>query len=222
MERTFLESEFLARLRPLLVAGQIADALPALRGEFSAPILSTFLASKDLDVVDSAIRGLGLVGDTSHCDELVPYLAGDDDRLAGSAEDALWRLWMRAGSPDGNAALARAVRFIQNEQFHQAELTLSALTTSEPDFAEAHHQRGLALSLLERLDDALLATRRALRLNANHFAAAAELGHQHLMRSEFSAALRYYRRSLQINPRQPELRDAIPQLEAAVRRSAVA
>ncbi|MFO0837806.1 MAG: hypothetical protein U1D55_04720 [Phycisphaerae bacterium] len=221
MPRTKFEHDFLSALGPLLRAADTAAALDALIA-YPPCILVNLLNPTDAELLAVAIEALRMTGSIAECDPIVPFLAHQDPAIAAAAENALWSIWMRAGSAAGNRRLARAMRQIQADQHYQARQSLMDLTVDEPQFAEAHHQLGLVLSLIERGDDALLSLRRALRLNPLHFAAASGIGHIHAMRGELADALRNYRRSLQIHPNQPDLREVLPQLEAAVRRSAVA
>ena len=98
----------------------------------------------------------------------------------------------------------------------EALATLDALIAVEPTFAEAHHQRGIALFLLERPAEAAKAFRRALHLNPDHFPALVSLGHAALNQGELRSAVLYYRQALDLNPRLATVREMVQKLEPAV------
>ena len=89
---------------------------------------------------------------------------------------------------------------------------------AEPDYAEAHFQRGLAFATLDRNDEAAEAFREALRLNPYHFAAAASLGHACLELGDLPAAVRYYRQALRLHPRLDDVPVALREVTAALQR----
>jgi tetratricopeptide (TPR) repeat protein len=169
-----------------------------------------------------AIARLAASGSMTHASRLTPLLAHPDPRVAADAETALWNIWMRAGTPAGVEELARAVDCVQSDHLEQALSLLTVLCITEPVFAEAHHQRAIVLHLLERTQEAQAAYRETLRANPEHFAAAAGLGHVYAEHGELLAALQQYRRALRLNPRLTEIREAVFQIEAALRRRVVA
>jgi tetratricopeptide (TPR) repeat protein len=129
---------------------------------------------------------------------------------------------MRAGSPDDNARLARAVGQIKQDDLAGAEISLRELVAAEPEFAEARHQHGITLALLERPADAADEYRAALNLNAFHFSAAVSLGHMCVERGELLAALTHYKRALTIHPRLEDIPEAVAMIERALERRAPA
>ena len=162
--------------------------------------LTPLLKSQSVDVVSAAVIALGVNGTMSHCRELVPLLARPNPKFVEIVEDSLWSIWMRAGSPNANHLLADAVRCMQDDKPVEADVILRELVQAEPEFAEPHHQRGIALATT---DDVIMAAEEfsaALRWNPYHYSAAANLGHMRVHRDDFSGALDAYARALQIHP----------------------
>lgn len=184
--------------------------------------LTDLLCSTSLKVVRVATVCLGHTGAMPHCRFLAPLLRHIDDDIAQAAEDGLWSIWMRAGSLRGTRELADALRCIEADDFGSAVYLLSALAVREPGFAEVHHQRGIALCLLERLDEAEEAYRQAVQLNAYHFSAVAGLGHVRAEHGDVEGTLYYYRQALRINPRLSGLPEAVAEIEALMLRGRAA
>jgi len=220
--RRHSEMVFLAVIEPPLQAGDLPVVLARLRASWPPARLLELLAAPSHAVARIAAVCLGMTGDTRHGDALAGALHHPAEHVAAAAEDALWSIWMRAGSTAACDRLRAAIQHLRREEFESALAILDPLTRAEPALAEAHHQRAIALHALERLDEAEAAYQRAVALNPLHFAAIAALGHVCIQRDEGTTALRHYRRALEIHPRLAAIREIIPQLEAAIQRRIVA
>lgn len=175
------------------------------------------LAQDGIGVVRrAAVMGLGLRGTNKQSRPLIHALRSGDTALADLAEHALWQIWMRAGTSEGDALLRRASGCIRKWEYEEALHLLDSLCALEPMFAEAHHQRGIVLSFLDRPREAAAAFRNALRQDRCHFHAAANLGHMCVELGDMRGAFRYYRYALRLNPRLEGLADAVKGLEPIV------
>lgn len=217
-----LEARFAGIFAPLLARNDVAGALAALRGGWKSSELKELLGSSDAEIVRLAVSCLGFVGKFHHSPYLVEKLHHADARVTAAAENALWSVWMRAGSKAANAKLATAVRYLGKDDVDGALSLLDDLCDEEPDFSEAHHQRAIALHSQDRLHEAEQAYREVIAGNPFHFSALAALGHLNLERDDFDSALRCYREALTIHPRLPELHTVVEQLETVVNRRVVA
>lgn len=216
------DTVFLVAIDPPLACGDLPTVLARLRQSWPPAHLVQLLASPLPAVVKTATTCLGLTGSMQHCRQLVALLGHADEQVASTAEDALWGIWMRAGSEQANAQLRVAVEQLSEGDSEAALRLLQVLTAAEGSFAEAHHQQAMALHSLERYDEAEAAYQQTLALNPYHFAAAAGLGHIGIQRGDYAGALRYYHRALHIHPRLTEIREIVPQLEAALQHRIVA
>jgi tetratricopeptide (TPR) repeat protein len=160
--------------------------------------LVSLLAAADPTTVRAVVLYLGLYGTSREAPLLALCLHHTDAGVVRLAEHCLWSLWMQSGSEDGNRSLARAIQAINRGNYSEAE---------------AHFQRGLALSSAEDPQAAAREYRAALRLNPHHFGAAAALGHALLEQGDLRGALRFYRKALRIHPRLEDLPDAVRELE---------
>jgi tetratricopeptide (TPR) repeat protein len=188
-------------------------AASALREQWTPALAVESLASSDTEIVKLAIGHLALHGAMRHSRAVAVLLHHDDPLVVKLAEDALWRVWMRAGTERGNLQLRSAVEKIGRGDFGAALGQLAALLESEPAFAEAHHQRGIIYSLLEKFDEAESELVQALDLNPLHFEAKAGLGHIAANRGDAEQTLRHYHDALRIHPRYSEIRSAVGELE---------
>jgi tetratricopeptide (TPR) repeat protein len=210
------ESGFLTQVAPLLEKRDYPALLTLFKRRFPLQTLVDMLSSGSTTVVRAAVSCVGLIGGMDQTPRLVALLGHADAEVVRRAEDALWSIWMRAGSESATRQLSVAVAKIKTGEHAAASRLLASLVSAEPTFAEAHHQLAIAEHLQNRLDTAEPAYQRALELNAYHFAAAAGLGHVYAERDNLAAALRAYRRALHIHPNLTEIREVVPRLEAAV------
>jgi len=210
-------AQFLASVTPLLEADDTSAATLELGRSWPPERVAPLLVSPNPAVVKTAVACLATVGTMRHGELLAALLHHPDPAIVCAAENGLWAIWMRAGTPTGNHRLAAAIERIKREDLFAALRILHALTLDEPTFSEPHHQRGLTLTLLDRHTEAERAYRRAHCLNALHFAAVAGLGNVYVQRGEFVQALRYYRRALEIHPRFEGAAEIVCSLEQILR-----
>jgi len=187
-----------------------------LRNRPSTEVVIGLAGSSDVSVARAAIAYLSACGTMQDCPLLALHLHHNDEGVAELAEYGLWSIWMQAGSPAGNRRLAQGIGCIKSGSYTRAVELLDDLNDDEPEFAEAHFQKGLALAFLNRLDEAAVAYREALRLNPYHFAAAEGLGHIAVEQGQPAAALEHYRRALRIHPRLTAIAGAVRALERVV------
>lgn len=215
-------AQLLERVGPAWRRRDVAALLALLEQQWPSERLARLLRCDDAAVVCLAAGCLGMVGSLRDEAALAELLHCKDADTRDAAEDALWRLWMQAGSSCGNAMLAEALKHVERDEFDAALALLDHLTIDEPTFAEAHHQRGIVLHLLDRLEPAAEAYKIAIDLNPHHFRAMASLGHVFAQRGKLAGALRAYRAALRVHPGLSELREVVPQLAAAIDRRSVA
>ena len=158
---------------------------------------------------------LGLVGESSSAGPLAGALRDDCEAVAEAAADALWSVWMRAGDAGSVGAMRRGVALIASEHYAAAVEPLEQAVELDPNFAEAHHQLGLAWAMLDRWGRAMPCFLRAAGLCRSHFGAIAAVGHSHAQAGRLGNALRWYRKALAINPRLVEVAHAVRAIEAA-------
>lgn len=196
------------------------DGLAAeLREHWTSDELVALLASECDDTVKVAAACLGLVGTWSACGALARTLHHDDALVVSMAEHALWLIWFRHPDPQICRDLQRAVRLIDRGREREAIGQLDDLIARAPDFAEAFNQRAIACCFVEHPLDAVADCKRAVRLNPQHFAALAGMGHCFVQLSCYHEALQAYRAALNIHPRMEGVRQSIRQLQRILARA---
>ena len=206
-------------IAPHFARSDLVGALQSLTRHSTARDLLEALDSSDDETVALAARSLGLVGEFRHTEPLAALLRHPSPSVVEVAEEALWRVWMRA--PDAYAQDLLSSAEAERRAGHTASCIehLEALTLIAPTFAEGFHQLAMTLDGVGRSADAADAYRRALELNPWHFAAAASLGHWFVQSGRLAEALAPYRRAIAIHPGLSEIRELLPRLEAALART---
>lgn len=212
------QNQFLSTVVPLISRGDIASVLLHLSKDWSRRELLEFLSAAHDAVARSAAQCLGYVGSAADAEALGRLLRHASAEVAAAAEDSLWSIWMRAAGPAARQALASAMRFNDAGEPEAALALLGDVCKERPDFAEAHHQRGLILLGIEAYDAARDAFVLALSFNPLHFSAAASLGHIAIEKGRLADALQQYRAALTIYPHLTDIAEILPDLQRAVER----
>jgi tetratricopeptide (TPR) repeat protein len=215
-------SFFLATAGPLLDRRELSRLAATVTENWSHEDLLRFAQDRSPAVVRAAAGCLGAVGEMADCETLVRLLGHEDEFVSAAAEDALWSIWLRAGSSGAVEQVAVAMERIGRGDAALGIRVLRTVTRAEPEYAEAHHQLALACHAREQLEAAERCYRRALEHNPHHFAAMCGLGHIAADRENLAEALDWYRRALRTNPRLAEIRKIVPLLAEAVSRRDVA
>lgn len=188
-----------------------------LRRSTDPDFIASLLDDADVELVDAVVIGLGLYGQMQHSRDLAPLLHQPQRVSPQRVEDALWAIWLRAGSEWANSELALAMNEIGGDQLTAAARRLQMVSDVEPSFAEVHHQLGLVSFLLDRVDVASAAYQTALALNPYHFAAAAGLGHIAASQGKLRSAAEAYEMALRIHPTAEGARESLEEVQAARR-----
>ena len=139
-------------------------------------------------------------------DELFERLSRAQDEIeAKGIAGAIERVWMHSGSDTANLLMDRAVQAMGLRDFGLSQELLGSLVEIEPDWAEAWNQRATARYLADDDRGAMQDLAHVLVLEPRHFAALAGMGFILQRRGFDKEALRVFRRSLEINPRQSEI-----------------
>ncbi len=177
------------------------------------PDLLVSILTVESDVLKrAALEALGKKGAAEHASIVARFLHADRT-TAAIAESCLWQLWLRSGSPGVDAQLADACTLAQNGRLSEALALLDHIISGRPDFAAAHHERGVVLSLMARSDEAAAAFLRARSHNPHHFSAVLSLGHAYVQQGQYQQAAQCYRQALELNPRLQALPELAQRLE---------
>jgi tetratricopeptide (TPR) repeat protein len=141
-------------------------------------------------------------------------LRDSDPTVRKLAEDALWSIWFRAGTPEENRSLQEVVEFMVGGQLDRAEALASRLIDAAPRFAEAYNQRAIIYFKQGRFAESALDCERVLSRNPYHFGAIGGLVQCQFQLNRPAEALKMMRRLLKIQPYSDELRANIKLIEA--------
>jgi tetratricopeptide (TPR) repeat protein len=183
-----------------------------LRADWSPECLALLLGSEDVEVVEAAVAGLGLIGGMAMCPCIARLLHHENPSVVSAAEDALWSVWLRAGGAMGQAVLSRIAESIRSHETENVAAMLTELIRAQPTYAEAYHQRSQVYYLDNAFENALRDAGRAHELNPWHFGALANRAHALVALGHFREALEVYRDVLRLHPRMPGIRTAIQHL----------
>jgi tetratricopeptide (TPR) repeat protein len=135
---------------------------------------------------------------------LLNDLKNDEPMVRDAATRELWQLWFEQKGMVGVQLLKRSRLLMESGETDQAELVLTQLIQTMPDFAEAWNQRSILYFLEYRYRKAIADCHQAIRLNPFHFGALHGMGLCHLNLQEYRQAAQAFRRSLEIQPHSVE------------------
>jgi len=194
---------------PYLQRGDMDGMAAMLVERWSEQRIAELLASRDTEVLRTAVRALGAIGRMTACPLLAPVLRHHSAEIRAAAEDALWSVWFRAGGRTAQAVLHRIAQSIRDGDLHAVPLMLTELIRTYPAYAEAHHQRSQAYYLTSAYEQAVRDAARAVALNPWHFAARAVHAHGLAGLGRYHEALRSYQEVLRLHPFMNGIRESI-------------
>src|SRR5262249_9572218 len=175
--------------------------------------LQRLLDSPHVPTRRATVLVLGLMG-TIVSNAAVAARLHDDDRLVQQlAADTLWALWFRADSAENNQELQRLMGL---RDLEKALAGLDALVRKAPQFAEAYNQRAILHFRNKDFQKGIADCEMVVKLNPYHFGAYAGMGQCYLNLNKPRAALKAFRKALEINPSMENVEDTIRALENAL------
>lgn len=146
------------------------------------------------------------------------------DRL-GRAQDAesatsiartIEEIWLKSGSDTVDVLMSRAIVLVQDNNYDQAIEILDSVTSIAPKYSEGWNQRATVYFLKRDYDRSLTDLRQVLALDPRHFKAINGLALILQKLGDKSAALKAYRKALQVHPHLDGASRAINELEREV------
>jgi tetratricopeptide (TPR) repeat protein len=177
---------------------------------YTEPTLERLLCSYDPICRRAAVLALGLVGTMAANDALSRRLPDDDPIVRKLAGDALWAVWFRAAGRDHCEQLQQIV---SGTNARTVLRDLDVLISRTGDYAEAYNQRAILHYKLGEYRRAAADCETVLKLNPQHFGAAAGMAQCYLKLNRPRAALRAFRSALEINPNLDDVGQAVKALE---------
>jgi tetratricopeptide (TPR) repeat protein len=116
------------------------------------------------------------------------------------AEQGLWLLWTRSGDAAIDALMARGLDEMQAGNYAEAIKTLSEVVRKKPGFAEGWNRRATVYFLAGEYRKSIADCDEVLKRNPLHFGALSGLGQIYVALDDLQAALKWFRRALEVNP----------------------
>jgi tetratricopeptide (TPR) repeat protein len=177
---------------------------------YAEPTLVRLLSSPDPTCRRAAVLALGLVG-TMMCNDALARRLYDEDALVRQlAGDALWALWFRAA---GREHCDRLQQIVGGNNSRMVLRDLDVLISRTGDYAEAYNQRAILYYKLGEFRRAAADCETVLKLNRQHYGAAAGMAQCYLKLNRPRAALHAFRAALEINPNLDDVETAVKTLE---------
>jgi len=195
----------------LLLASVCAFAARQSEDE-SRKLALTQLQSPDADARLAACTLLAEIGKQEDLPFLQSHLFDEDDRIRGTAEAAIWRIWGRSGDAAADRLFERGLEQMRESRLRGAVDIFSRVIDMRPAFTEAWNKRATVYFLLGEDDLSLQDCDEVLKRNPQHFGVLAGYGQIYLRKGELERALDYFEQALAINPNMPGVQASIDAL----------
>jgi tetratricopeptide (TPR) repeat protein len=132
-------------------------------------------------------------------------------------DESLWLLWNRSGDDAIDRLMERGTDQMHSGQHREAIATFSEVIRRRPAFAEGWNKRATVLYLAGEFRRSLADCDQVLKRNPRHFGALSGAGLNHLKLEQYSQALEWFRRALEVNPNMSAVEAEMRLLEKRVR-----
>ena len=150
-------------------------------------------------------------------DELYERLAkASDPAEARGIAGAIERVWMRSGSDTADLVMERVTQTMRKRDWKLATELLDRLVEIEPQWAEAWSKRASVRFFADDLTGAMEDLAFVLHIEPRHYSALIGMGTILERHERNAAALRVYRRVLEINPSIEPIRRKVEKLTLEV------
>ena len=140
----------------------------------------------------------------------------DTDFEARALESQIWSIWTRAPTAEAGRLLAEGTNQLAANDPEAALETLTKLTQSAPNFAEAWNKRATTLYILGRFQESIDDIGETLALEPHHFGALSGLSMCDAELHQTQNALNALTRALAVDPRLTGARQSIEALRKKV------
>ena len=139
-----------------------------------------------------------------------------DEREAHALQLAIERVWMRSGSDTADLLMSRAAQAMENKDWDLTSAVLDKIVILAPDWAEGWNKRATDRFTADDYPGAIEDIAHVLALEPRHFGALAGLGFMFQRMDMKKGALAAFRKALEINPAQDDLRKTVQKLTVEV------
>ena len=171
------------------------------------------LALADARMRREAASRLGEIGTMADMKALAAALRDPDEDTRDNAEQAMWRIWGRSGSPEVDRLYQTGIAQMSAGDLRDAIATFTRIIALKPDFAEGWNKRATLHFLAGDLRKSLADCDEVMKRNPYHFGALAGYAQIYAGLEYYDRALEYSRRALEVNPNLAAVRRNIEALE---------
>ena len=136
----------------------------------------------------------------AHTPPLAALLADDDSGVRETANQSLWRIWMRSGDAEIDTLMKKGVTLMNLGELDAAIRVFGEMIQKKPGFAEGWNKRATALFMAKRYRESIADCNKVLAMNPYHFGALSGLGMNYVESDDLEAALDAFRRTLEVLP----------------------
>ncbi|MCP4189759.1 MAG: hypothetical protein GY768_03940 [Planctomycetaceae bacterium] len=183
-----------------LQEGRAADFIAATAEHYTLPTLHRLTRSHSPATRRSAILAVTFLGGRESLPFVGTCLRDTDRAVRLIASDGIHSVWNRIGSPSQCRRLQCLSRRNTTGEFEEVIDGCTELVREQPDFAEAWHQRGIAIRSQIGISESIDDFSQALETDPYHFTSALAIGDGYLELDNPTLALFYFQSAIEIFP----------------------
>ena len=126
--------------------------------------------------------------------------------------DQIWRIWVASGRRDVDDLMTEGTRSLNLGDLPKALDRFDKIVERMPKFAEGWNKRATVYYLMGDFTNSVTDIEHTLKLEPRHFGALSGLGLIYMNLGKDQAALRAFRKTLEINPHLPAIRERADEL----------
>jgi tetratricopeptide (TPR) repeat protein len=137
-------------------------------------------------------------------------------KSAGEAEavqQAIWAVWMESKNAEVNLLMLEGIDAMGQSELKRAREAFDAMVTADPAFSEGWNKRATVEFLMGDFQASVADIQKTLALEPRHWGALSGLGQIYTALGDEEAAVRAFKRALEINPHLAATRLKVKELE---------
>ena len=154
-------------------------------------------------------------------DLFVRLKAERDPAIAAVTEQSIWEIWLQSDDGEISALMERGIEYMVAQRLAEAVVFFTEVIRRAPGFAEAWNKRATAHYLNQDLAASVADIQRTLDLEPRHFGAISGLALILVQRKDPEAAIRVFKKVLDIHPHAQGAKMNIDLLRQHLRNNAV-
>jgi tetratricopeptide (TPR) repeat protein len=133
---------------------------------------------------------------------------------AEALQEAIWTLWMESSNAEVNLLMLEGIDAMNESDLPRARKAFDSMVEVDPKFAEGWNKRATVEFLMGDVNASVADIEKTLELEPRHWGALSGLGQIYIQLDKEDAALRAFKRALEINPFLASVRAKVQEIEA--------